>query len=117
MNTPIIIYHNPRCRKSREALQELETTHVEVHIVEYLKTPPSEKELKQLCSKLGLKPEEMVRKGEALYKDEYKNKKLSDAEWLRVLSTHPVLIERPIVIKGEKAVIARAPGLLPKFLK
>ncbi len=117
MPTELTLYHNPRCQKSRAALQELESTHAEINMIEYLKNPLSEKELKQLCIKLGLKPEELVRKGEELYKSEYKHKKLSDAEWLRVLFAHPVLIERPIIVKGEKAIIAREPGVLTKFLK
>ncbi|MBC7487866.1 MAG: arsenate reductase (glutaredoxin) [Cytophagaceae bacterium] len=117
MSGPIVIYHNPRCQKSRTALQELEDSGAEVKIIEYLKDTPSVKELKQLCEKLALIPFDLVRKSEALYKENYKGADLSDAEWLNVLSEHPVLIERPIVVKGNKALIARESGLLTKFLK
>jgi arsenate reductase (glutaredoxin) len=117
MATKVIIYHNPRCRKSREALQVLENKGCEITIVEYLKDIPSVAELKQLCQKLGMNPDEIIRKGEAIYKSEFKGKVLSSAEWLKVLAAKPVLIERPIVIKGDKAVIARESGILTKFLK
>ncbi|MDB5255590.1 MAG: arsC [Chitinophagaceae bacterium] len=117
MADAIVIYHNPRCQKSRTALQELEENGAEVRVIEYLKETPSVKELKELCVKLNLKPIDLVRQSEALYKEEYKNKELSDAAWLKILSDHPVLIERPIVVKGSKALIAREPGVLTKFLK
>jgi arsenate reductase len=117
MSNPILIYHNPRCQKSRTALQELEDSGAEVEVIEYLKETPTAKELKQLCEKLAIKPFDLVRKGEDLYKDHYKDKNLTDAQWLKILSEHPVLIERPVVVKGSKALIAREPGALTKFLK
>jgi len=117
MAKKVSIYHNPRCGKSREALKELDAKGIEVNVIEYLKNMPTEASLKAVCAQLGLRPEEMVRKGEELYKKEYKDKVLSDAAWLKVLVAHPILIERPIIIVGEKAVIARAPGVLSKFLK
>jgi arsenate reductase (glutaredoxin) len=117
MPSKLTIYHNPRCRKSREALQELEAKGLTFDTVEYIKDTPSVASLKQICVQLGLKPEQIVRKGEALYKSDYKNKSLVDAEWLRVLVDHPVLIERPIIVKDQKAIIAREPGVLTKFLK
>lgn len=113
----IIIYHNPRCQKSRTALQELEESGAKIEVIEYLKDAPSVKELKELCTKLQLKPIDLVRKSEALYKEDYKNKNLSDTEWLKVLAEHPILIERPVVVKGSKALIAREAGALTKFLK
>jgi len=113
----VVIYHNPRCQKSRTALQELEERGEDVQVIEYLKEIPSVKELKELCTKLQVKPVDLVRKSETLYKEEYKNKELTDAQWLKILAQHPVLIERPIVVKGTKALIAREPGLLAKFLK
>jgi arsenate reductase len=117
MSTPVVIYHNPRCQKSRTALQELEEQGLEVQVIEYLKETPSVKELKELCEKVGIKPFDLVRKSELLYKDNYKNETLSDAQWLKVLEEHPLLIERPIVVKGSKALIAREQGALTKFLK
>ncbi len=103
------IYHNPRCRKSRETLELLRAHGVEPQIVEYLKTPPSKEELRDILRKLGMRPEQLVRKGEALYKEQFKGKSLSDEEWLEVLTQHPRLIERPIVLAGDRAVIGRPP--------
>ena len=117
MGSQFSIYHNPRCRKSREALQELESNGCEIKIVEYLKDPVSAAELKKVCDKLGLEPEDIVRKSEELYKTKYKGENLTAQQWFKVLAENPVLIERPIVIKENKAVIAREPGVLKKFLK
>ncbi|HHJ49838.1 MAG TPA: arsenate reductase (glutaredoxin) [Phaeodactylibacter sp.] len=103
------IYHNPRCSKSRQTLQLIKERGVEPEIVRYLDTPPTKEELRELLQKLGLKPEDIVRKKEALYKERYKGKTLSDEEWLEVLSQNPKLIERPIVVEGNKAVLGRPP--------
>jgi arsenate reductase len=117
MSSKVVIYHNPRCQKSRNALNELEALHVEADVVEYLKEKLSVNELKELCVKLGIKPSELVRKNEALYKEKYKNKVLSEEQWLEILVESPSLIQRPIVVKGKKALIAREEGLLKQFLK
>jgi len=101
------IYHNPRCTKSRQALQRLRDEGIEPKVVEYLKEVPTERELEMLVMKLGIKPEQLLRKGEATYKDKYKGLQLNDHEWVRVMREHPVLIERPIVVKDHKAVIGR----------
>ena len=101
------IYHNPRCSKSRNTLALIEKHKPEV--IEYLKTPPSERELREIISLLKIKPEELVRKGEELYKEKYKGRKLSDDQWIKAMVQNPVLIERPIVINGKKAVIGRPP--------
>lgn len=103
------IFHNPRCRKSRETLQLLEEKDEKIEIIEYLNTPPTFAELKEIVNMLGLSPEQLLRKGEAIYKEEYKGKELSDDEWLEVMVAHPKLIERPIVIKDGKATIGRPP--------
>lgn len=103
------IYHNPRCKKSRETLQILEEKGADFEIVEYLKNPPSEKELKVVLSKLDIKPEALLRKGEKIFKENYKGKELSDTEWIKAMVENPKLIERPIVIKGDKAIIGRPP--------
>ncbi|MEO1515776.1 MAG: arsenate reductase (glutaredoxin) [Bacteroidota bacterium] len=103
------IYHNPRCRKSRETLQLLEQNGVEADIVLYLQNPPSEAELADIVQKLGIRPEQLVRKGEAIYKEQFKGRVLSDEEWVDAMVRFPKLIERPIVIKGDKAVIGRPP--------
>ncbi|MFW5700401.1 MAG: arsenate reductase (glutaredoxin) [Cyclobacteriaceae bacterium] len=103
------IYHNPRCRKSRETLQLLKDAGKEPEIIEYLKTPPSTAQLKEIIDLLQVSPEQIIRKGEKLYKDKFKNKKIDDQEWLKILNENPVLIERPIVISNNKAVIGRPP--------
>lgn len=103
----ITIYHNPRCQKSRTALQHIESIDADIKIVEYLKNPPSVKELKEILEFLQLKPLDIVRKKESLYVDEYKDSLFTDTQWLKILVENPILIERPIVIKGNKAFIAR----------
>lgn len=105
----VIIYHNPRCTKSRETLALLEKKKAKPEIVEYLKTPPTATELKSVLKKLGLNVQEIIRKKEPLFIEKFKNKKLSDEKWIDALVKNPVLIERPIVVKGNKAVIGRPP--------
>jgi arsenate reductase len=103
------IYHNPRCAKSRETLAILEQKKVKPEIILYLEQPPSKKELKAILEKLGMKASELIRKGEAIYKEQYKSKTLTEAQWIQAMIDHPKLIERPIVIKGQKAVLGRPP--------
>jgi arsenate reductase len=109
------IYHNPRCSKSREALCLLEEEGAEIEIVKYLQDIPTEEQLLLLLSKLNLKPFDIVRKGEKLYKEEYKNLSLNDHEWIKVMMENPKLIERPIVVKGNKAIIGRPPVLVKEL--
>ena len=102
------IYHNPRCSKSRASLEMLEAKGITPTIVKYLETPPNIDELTQVLSKLGLKAEQIVRKGEALYKElGLAEKTLSNEEWISVLVENPQLMERPIVVNGDKAAIGR----------
>ena len=103
------IFHNPRCRKSRETLSLLEERGEQPEIIEYLKTPPAKKELKAILEMLQMKPHELVRKGEPEYREHFKGKELSDDEWLEAMISYPKLIERPIVIKAGKAVLGRPP--------
>lgn len=103
------IYHNPRCRKSREALALLEEAGVAVEIKEYLKEPPSKEELSDVLTKLNLKPFDLIRRGEAIFKEQFKGKDLSDEEWVDVMINNPKLIERPVVIKDDQAVVGRPP--------
>ncbi|OEJ99776.1 arsenate reductase (glutaredoxin) [Roseivirga misakiensis] len=107
MSADIQVYHNPRCTKSRQAIQLLEEKGVEFEIIEYLKQLPTVEELKAVIAKLGITPFDLIRKGEAIYKSDFKGKTLSDDDWVQAMIDHPKLIERPIVIKGNKAVIGR----------
>jgi len=111
------IYHNPRCRKSRETLELINATGVTVDVIEYLKETPSANDLSVLVAKLGLKPDQILRKGEKLFKEEFKGKKLTDQQWIKAMVENPILIERPIVVKGNKAVIGRPPENVNKLLK
>lgn len=108
-NASVVLYHNPRCSKSRAALEVLHARGVEPRIIEYLKTPPSTGELRAIVAKLGIKPGELVRTGEEVFAENYKGRNLSDAEWIAALAEYPILIERPIAVCGDKAVIGRPP--------
>lgn len=110
------IYHNPRCSKSREALQILEAHNEAVEIIHYLDTPPTVEELQSLLTLLHKKPKDIVRKNETLWKEKYRDKKLSGKRLLQILSKNPQLIERPIVIKKDKAIVARPPESVKEIL-
>lgn len=103
------IYHNPRCRKSRETLSLIEEKGIKPEVIEYLATPPSSSQLKEIISMLGIKPFELIRKGEEIFKEKYKGKELSDEEWVQAMVENPKLIERPIVVSDGKAIIGRPP--------
>lgn len=112
----IIIYHNTRCTKSRCALELVQKKTKGVKVIEYLKTPPTEKELKDILRKLGMKAEEIIRKKEPLFKEKFEGKKFSEEQWIKVLTKNSILIERPIVVKGNKAVIGRPPENVLKII-
>lgn len=103
------IYHNPRCTKSRETLKIINDSGANVEIIEYLKTSPTEKELTSLIDKLGISASTLIRKNENIFKEKYKGKTLKDSEWITAMVKYPKLIERPIVVKGDKAIIGRPP--------
>ncbi len=111
-----VIYHNPRCGKSRETLKILNERGENVQVVEYLKYCPSFEELKAIIDKLGLKPFDIIRKGEKIYKESYKGKDLSDDEWIQAMIENPILIERPIVVKANKAAVGRPPEQVLEIL-
>ncbi len=111
------IFHNSRCSKSRCGLQILEDSGQNFEIIDYLKNPLSEKEIKDLLKKLDFTPIQLIRKNEAIWKENYKNKTLSDAAIIKAMATYPKLIERPIVIKGDKAVIGRPPENINKLIE
>jgi len=112
----IQIYHNPRCSKSREALQLLEETGKEHNVILYLKDELTKAQLTELINKLGIVPIELVRKNEQVWKDEYKGKELTDDEVINAMVVNPKLIERPIVVNGNKAVVARPAATLKEIL-
>ncbi|MGD2116722.1 MAG: arsenate reductase (glutaredoxin) [Chromatiales bacterium] len=104
------IYHNPRCSKSRQTLELLHEHNQQPEIVEYLKTPPDEKSLRKILKMLGIKPRQLMRKGEKEYREfGYNDPDLSDDELIQAMLEHPKLIERPIVIHNGKAAIGRPP--------
>jgi len=105
----IKIYHNPRCKKSREGLLLLKESKQKFKIIEYLKETPSFDELKSIVNLLGITPLELIRKNESIWKKNYKGKELTNDEVIRAMTEHPKLIERPIVINKEKAIIGRPP--------
>lgn len=103
----IQIYHNSRCSKSRQCLSLIENSGKKFEVIKYLENPPTISELTNLISKLGIEPIDLVRKKEKLWIENYKNKVLSSNELIEIMSKNPILIERPIVINGNKAVVAR----------
>lgn len=113
----LVILHNPRCAKSREALKLLQERGVPLEIVEYLKQPLSLDELKKLRQKLGLPASQWVRKKEKEYAQAGLSKDSSEAEILSAIARYPILLERPIVIRGQKAVIGRPPEKVLELVK
>jgi arsenate reductase len=105
---PVTIWHNPRCATSRRVLQMIRNKGIEPHVVEYLKTPPSAKEIKAALAKLKLGARELLRKKEAAYRAaKLDDTALSEAAIIRAMTETPVLIERPVVLAGRRAVLAR----------
>lgn len=102
------IWHNPRCSKSRQTLALLEGKGIVPDVKEYLKSAPTQKRLREVLTLLGLKPREIMRKGEALYK-ELKLAEVDDEALIKAMVENPILIERPVVIKGNRAVLGRPP--------
>ncbi len=110
------VYHNPRCRKSRAGLEQVKSTGLEPEVIEYLKTPFTPESLRKLLIKLNLKPIDIIRKQETLYKKELKGKNFTDEEWIKILCENPQLIRRPIVEAEYKAVLGDEPDALQEFL-
>jgi arsenate reductase len=105
----IKIYHNPRCRKSREGLAIIEKSNKEFEIVRYLDDIPSVESLTEIIKLLEITPIQLIRKTESIWKERFKGKEMSDAEIIEAMISNPKLIERPIVINNNKAVIGRPP--------
>lgn len=112
----ITIYHNPRCKKSREGLQILEEANVKFEIVKYLNEVPSTNEIESILEKLNKTPIELVRTNEKIWKENFKGKDLSDQDIIEAMHSFPKLIERPIVINNQKAVIGRPPEKIKSII-
>ncbi len=114
----VTIYHNPRCSKSRQTLDLIREQGIEPTVVEYLKTPPSKKELAEVLDKLDLSPVEIIRTGEPEYRElGLLNSSYTPEGLIEIMVEHPKLIERPIVVKGSKAAVGRPPENVLKILK
>jgi arsenate reductase len=116
MKKNIQIWHNNRCGKSRSALQILQEKGLPFEVKNYLENPPTEAEIEQVLKKAGIKAHDLIRTGESLYKEKFKGKNHTEKEWINILSENPILIERPIVLCGNKAVVARPPEKVSDIL-
>ncbi len=112
-----VLYHNPRCSKSRAALALLQERNVDLEIVRYLETPPNEATLRELLGKLGMTPYELMRRGEARFRElGLKDVDVSEHERVRAMAENPILIERPIFVSGSRAVVGRPPERVLEIL-
>jgi arsenate reductase len=111
------IYHNPRCSKSRAALQILQDNNIDYQIIDYLNSPLTIEELKELKRKLNINAELLVRKNEGIYREKFTENLPSEVELLQAITSNPILLERPIVIYGERAVIGRPPERVLEILE
>ena len=110
------IYHNPRCRKSREGVKYLESKKINFEVIDYIKNNLSSEQIRNILKKLQLKPIELVRKNEAIWKEKYKGKDFTDDQLIEILSNEPKLIERPIIVSEKLAVIGRPAENIDKLL-
>ncbi|MEZ4917121.1 MAG: ArsC/Spx/MgsR family protein [Chitinophagales bacterium] len=117
MTKKVKILHNNRCSKSRKAVVALEENNIDFEIVNYLDGVLNENDIKSLLKKLGKSAEEIVRKSEDLYKENYKNKSISENEWIKILQQNPKLIERPILYTETTAVVGRPEENVTNFIK
>lgn len=112
----ILIYHNNRCGKSREALQILKNSGLEFEIINYLENPPNAADIMGLLKKLNFQPIELVRQKESIWIEKFRGKILTDDQIINALAEFPILIERPVVTHQEKAIVARSPEKWNGFL-
>jgi len=113
----LTIMHNPRCSKSREALQILEENGINAEIVKYLETPPTKEEIKELLKMLDINARDLMRTKEDVYKELHLKDITDEEKLIEAMAEHPRLIERPIIIKDGKAIIGRPPSKIVDFLK
>jgi len=110
-NVRLIIYHNPSCSKSRETLQILENNNLSPTIVEYLDNPPTRQELTRIIEMLGVSARDLLRTTEQVYEDAKLDREaLSEDEIITAICQHPALLQRPIVVSGDRAIIGRPPS-------
>jgi len=110
------IYHNPRCRKSREGIKYLESKKINFEVIDYIKNKLTSEQIRNILKKLQLKPIELVRKNEAIWKEKYKGKDFTDDQLIKILSNEPKLIERPIIVSEKLGVIGRPAENIDKLL-
>ncbi|MBC2840687.1 arsenate reductase (glutaredoxin) [Robiginitalea sp. SC105] len=113
----LTIYHNPRCRKSREGLAILEASGKPFTVVKYLDTPLSREKIREILDKLGMPAKSLVRTGESIWKEKFRSQEFSEAELIQALADHPKLLERPVVTSDTAAVLGRPPERIQEFLK
>jgi arsenate reductase len=114
--TDTVIYYNPKCGTCQKVLAILKEKKLNPRVVEYLKTPPSERELDDILKKLDIPPEALAREKEPVYAEKIEGKTLTRAQWLKIFHENPVLIQRPVVVIGPKAIIARPPEKVHEIL-
>jgi arsenate reductase (glutaredoxin) len=112
----ITIYHKPNCNTSNRALAYLRESGKKFRIIHYLEAVPTPDEIASLLQKLGIAAEDLVRKKEPLFREKFSRKKYSEQEWIDILHQNPVLIERPVLVKRTRAIIARPPEILLKWI-
>ena len=114
----IKIYHKPNCATSLEAFRLLKkNTKEKIEVIEYLVNTPTAKELNEILKMLGMKAHDFLRKKEPLYKEKFAGKKLTESQWIKVMIENPILIERPVIVKDGKAIIARPPEMVVEFMR
>lgn len=112
----LTIYHNAECSKSKGVCQLLNDKNVQANIIEYLKQPPTKEELIHLLEMLDMQPSQLIRKNEPVFKELYEEKELTEEAYLLAMLKHPILIERPIIVKDGKAIIGRPPEKILELL-
>jgi arsenate reductase (glutaredoxin) len=112
----LTIFYNPKCKKSREGLKYIKEKGIDAEVINYINDGISEQQIKDILKKLNLRPEDIVRKQEDIYRKELKGKNFNDIEWIKILSENPKLIQRPIVVARHKAVIAQPPNKVEELL-
>ncbi len=110
------IYHNNRCRKSRFALKELTASGLEVEVIDYLKTPLNNAQLQILVAALDILPYELIRRGEKIFKEYYKELHHDNVDWIQAMVDYPILMERPIIQKKDLAIIGRTAASIQKII-